>query len=596
MTLSPVSTPAETDRLARLRELVILDSAPEPVFDSIARMASDICGVPIALISLIDMERQWFKANVGLPGVNETPRDVAFCDYAIRSGAVLEVPDAEADSRFANNPLVTGAPDIRFYAGAPLILPGGQRIGTLCVIDRQPRRLTDAQTATLRSLAAIATQTLIMRRDLIDRTLGVRTEQDRAVRQLTAIIDNTTDFVSQTDSRGNIVYLNPAARRSAGIALDAPLNESWYTQFNPPETLQLYYEVILPTLKTTDVWVGETTVYAEHKREIPVSHMVIAHRDGAGKIERYSTVMRDISVEVSAKRELLRQTSILLSVTEAIADIVAVFDADLYYRFVNSAFERWIAAPRERIIGQPMLKVLGREAFDRILPSVQKALAGEAVTYESTTRRDGGVAYRAISFTPLRMDDGSIDSVVAVAQDVTAQKREEMRLRELSQRDPLTGLLNRAGFEQYLERVLGEGRGPSLALLYIDLDHFKPINDQYGHPVGDRVLQLFAQRLRNTVRPTDGVARLGGDEFAVVLTGVKDPTNAHAVAEKVITSTINPFAVGDIQLTVSASVGVSFGAYAAGGWADLVARADASLYKAKAAGRGRYAGESADQA
>ncbi len=226
MTLTPVSINDEADRLARLRELVILDSAPEPMFESIARMASDICGVPIALISLIDMERQWFKANVGLPGVNETLRDVAFCDYTIRSDAVFEVPDAEVDARFANNPLVTGAPHIRFYAGAPLILPGGQRVGTLCVIDRQARHLTDAQTAMLRSLATIATQALIMRRDLIDRTLGVRAEQDRAVRQLTAIIDNTTDFVSQTDSRGNIVYLNPAARRSSGIALDAPLNDS----------------------------------------------------------------------------------------------------------------------------------------------------------------------------------------------------------------------------------------------------------------------------------------------------------------------------------------------------------------------------------
>ncbi len=586
------TTADETDRLARLRELVILDSAPEPVFDSIARMASEICGVPIALISLIDLERQWFKANVGLPGVNETPRDIAFCNYAIRSDAVLEVPDARADARFAANPLVTGAPAIRFYAGAPLIMPGGQRVGTLCVIDRQTHHLSEMQITMLRSLAAIVTEALIMRRDLIERTLVVRAEPERAVRQLTAIIDNTTDFVSQTDSRGNIVYLNPAARRSAGIALDAPLNESWYAQFNPPETLQLYYEVILPTLKTTDVWVGETTVYGQHKREIAVSHMVIAHRDGAGKIERYSTVMRDISVEVRSKRELLQQTGILRSVTEAIPDIVAVFSVDLCYRFVNGAFERWIGASRQNIIGRRMEEVLGREAFNRMLPSLQKAVAGEPVTYEIRTRRGGVVAYRAISFIPLRMDDGSVDSVVAVAQDVTTQKREEMRLRELIQRDPLTGLLNRAGFEQYLERALDEGRGPSLALLYIDLDHFKAINDEHGHPVGDQLLKQVAQRLCKAVRPSDGVARLGGDEFAVVLSGVNARTNAHAVAEKVISAIKSPFDVGGTALSVSASVGVAFAVDAAGSVADLVARADALLYDAKAAGRGRYSGES----
>jgi len=589
---NPQTTADEADRLARLRELVILDSAPEPVFDSIARMASEICGVPIALISLIDMERQWFKANVGLPGVNETPRDIAFCDYAIRSDAVLEVPDARADSRFANNPIVTGAPDIRFYAGAPLILPGGQRVGTLCVIDRETHHLSAAQIAMLRSLAAIVTEALIMRRDLIDRTLAVRAEQERVLRQLTAIIENTTDFVSQADPQGKIVYLNPAARRASGIALDAPLTDSWYTRFNPPETLRLYSEVILPALKTTDVWLGESTVYAENQRQIPVSHMVIAHRDGAGQSERYSTVMRDVSVEVEAQRQLAQQTAILRSVTEAIPDIVAVFGVDLCYRFVNSAFERWIDAPRQTIVGRRMEAVLGPAAFNRMLPSLEKAVAGEPVTYESSTRHHGGVAYQAISFIPLRMEDGSVESVVAVAQDVTMQKREEMRLRELSLRDPLTGLLNRAGFEQHLERALIEGRGPSLALLYIDLDHFKPINDKYGHPVGDQLLQQVAQRLRKTVRPTDGIARLGGDEFAIVLSGVNARQDAHAVAEKVISSIKNPFDVAGASLTVSASVGVAFAVDAAGSVGDLVARADTQLYKAKAAGRGRYSGES----
>jgi GAF domain-containing protein len=130
----------ESPRITRLRELMVLDSAPEPLFDSIVQLASEVCGAPIALVSLVDAERQWFKANVGLPGVNETPRDVAFCAHAIEDDALFEVPDAARDPRFRANPLVIGAPDIRFYAGAPLVLPGGERIGTLCVIDRQARR------------------------------------------------------------------------------------------------------------------------------------------------------------------------------------------------------------------------------------------------------------------------------------------------------------------------------------------------------------------------------------------------------------------------------------------------------------------------
>ena len=139
-------------------------------------------------------------------------------------------------------------------------------------------------------------------------------------------------------------------------------------------------------------------------------------------------------------------------------------------------------------------------------------------------------------------------------------------------------------------------------MLYIDLDHFKPVNDQHGHGVGDQVLQRFAERMRKIVRPTDCVARLGGDEFAIVLLGVNDRKIARAVAEKVIAAANKPFAVGELQITIGVSVGVAFavsakpGASGASGWADLVARADANLYKAKAAGRGRYIDETAGSA
>ena len=177
--LHPWIAADESRRLGRLRDLVVLDTGPEPVFDAIAKLASDICGAPIALLSLVDEERLWFKANVGLPGLNETRRDIAFCAHAIDDDALFEVPDATRDDRFANNPLVTGGPGIRFYAGAPLILPGGERIGTLCVIDRQIRHLSPSQAKWLRSLATIATQALLMRRDLILKALAVRTQESR---------------------------------------------------------------------------------------------------------------------------------------------------------------------------------------------------------------------------------------------------------------------------------------------------------------------------------------------------------------------------------------------------------------------------------
>lgn len=129
---------AEASRLASLMHLGLLDTLPEPAFDALVDEAADCFATPIALVSLLDADRQWFKARRGLDAV-ETPRGVAFCNHTIRGAGPLVVPDATRDPRFANNPLVTGAPGIRFYAGAPVLAPDGARIGSICVIDSAPR-------------------------------------------------------------------------------------------------------------------------------------------------------------------------------------------------------------------------------------------------------------------------------------------------------------------------------------------------------------------------------------------------------------------------------------------------------------------------
>lgn len=162
MKLAPVP-PEEAKRLESLRGYAILDTAAEKAFDDITKLAAEVCETPVALLSFVDSERQWFKSNVGLP-VTELRRDVSFCAHAILETGLMEVKDARADERFADNPAVVNAPNVRFYAGMPLVTQDGYGLGTLCVVDWKPRELTEAQREKMKALAASAMMLLEMRR------------------------------------------------------------------------------------------------------------------------------------------------------------------------------------------------------------------------------------------------------------------------------------------------------------------------------------------------------------------------------------------------------------------------------------------------
>jgi two-component system, NtrC family, sensor kinase len=155
----------EADRLRALRSYKILDTKPEQRFDELTQLAALICGVPISMISLIDAERQWYKSRFGLD-VQQTPRALSFCTHAIMQPELFVVPDATQDERFAQNPFVTGDPHIRFYAGTPLATRDGHLLGTLCVIDREPHTLTEAQMEALEIVGRLVIANIELRRDL----------------------------------------------------------------------------------------------------------------------------------------------------------------------------------------------------------------------------------------------------------------------------------------------------------------------------------------------------------------------------------------------------------------------------------------------
>lgn len=199
---SPQIPENENERLRKLNDYGVLDSFVEREFDDIASLASKICNAPIALISLVDSDRQWFKSKIGLE-VTETPRDISYCAHAILSDEIFQVEDSEKDERFSDNPLFLNSPNVRFYAGAPLITPEGYKIGTLCVIDNQARKLDENQLQSLRILSNNVVA-------LLELKLKMKEMEDNDF-ILRDILDNTEDLIQNIKlSDGKILYANPS--------------------------------------------------------------------------------------------------------------------------------------------------------------------------------------------------------------------------------------------------------------------------------------------------------------------------------------------------------------------------------------------------
>jgi diguanylate cyclase (GGDEF)-like protein/PAS domain S-box-containing protein len=221
----------EAERLRVLGQTGLLDTRPEDDFDTLVRLASVICGTPIALITLVDRHRQWFKANVGM-ATSETPRDIAFCAHTILQPDLFIVGDATADPRFSGNPLVLSDPSIRFYAGVPLETAEGLRLGTLCVIDRSPRVLSASQRQSLQLLAEQANKQINLRRQqhALEATIAHSSLVEKELRASQALfhafMDNSPFVGFMKDAAGRMVYYNQRCADRFQIDRDAWLGKS----------------------------------------------------------------------------------------------------------------------------------------------------------------------------------------------------------------------------------------------------------------------------------------------------------------------------------------------------------------------------------
>lgn len=420
---------------------------------------------------------------------------------------------------------------------------------------------------------------------------------ERAQRMLHAIFDMTPDYIGQMGLNGELFYLNPAARRRIGLAPDAPLEGMNYTRFTAPERQEIFGKEILPTAMAQGHWNGRTALYAPDGREIPVDSTVLAHRNDRGEVEAISVVLRDLTAETLAQRERLRNEAILRAVAQTAPVLIAVLDTEQHYVYFNQSYGQHFGTTIEAWRGRHIRELLGEEQYQISLPAIEAALIGQHKDLEKAYSDRPELMILDVRYSPLRLDDGQIAGAICIARDVTAARAEEARLRHASQTDALTQLLNRNGFTLAADEKLTIARQHNhlMAVLYLDLDRFKPVNDQYGHPMGDALLRAVAGRIRHALRPNDLAARLGGDEFAVLLTMLHGPEDAELVSTKLVQAIASPFMIDQHELHIGCSVGFCV---AWGGQADLeamVAEADAKLYEAKRGGRGTWRGSQLDK-
>ena len=616
--LKPAKAPNEAQRIELLHALNLLDTPPEQVFDRLTSLASHLLHVPTALVSLVDTDRQWFKSRVGMAATG-TPRDVSFCGHAILQDDPLVVPDALSDERFLDNPIVVGGPKVRFYAGVPLRSLDGLPLGTLCVVDTNPRELSPFDLHTLVELAKLV-------------------EYEIRVRETAIIAKAQLDQYKQSLEVSEVRFRSVFERASVGITITAP-DGSWLSVndafcdivgYTREELSEISFQKIThpddlepDIVQLKRLVAGEIDRYQMEKRYIRkdgspvwVSMRVAKKISDDGGLEYFIAIIANIQARKEAEealdrlhheledrveertRELKQREFELRVVLESAYDAYVCVDETGLVTEWNGQAQKTFGWSAAEAIGQPLevliipepQRAAHRAGMARYLATRKSQIVNQRLEMPAI-RKDGTCLIVEMTIRALDFDNKTVFS--AFLHDISERKEiEAMRERE-ARHDPLTGLLNRRGLMEMLPAAIARSDRSNTALcaLFLDLDGFKQVNDDFGHDVGDLLLKEVSNRILGCLRKTDTVVRLAGDEFTVLLEGLKTGTTEAALfAQRIIEAIRRPIEIGSAVPEVGASIGIAVREpHESADPDELIRRADAAMYEAERAGKGRVA-------
>jgi diguanylate cyclase (GGDEF)-like protein/PAS domain S-box-containing protein len=395
--------------------------------------------------------------------------------------------------------------------------------------------------------------------------------------QLTAVIDAVPARIAARDRAGAIIFRN---RYSVDWSQDtAATGENGFKDtldhqvFQTGRMVPLFEEDLREQPSGMRTWL--TT-------KVPLE-------EAAGHITGVVTV----SLDITRQKEAQKLNTLLATAIEHAGDAIEITDAESRFEYVNSAFERVSGYQRAEAIGQtPLSLLMSDRSEEPHYRAVQSAIASGKVWHGTLTgrRKDGSVYQQEATISPVRNAEGEITHYVAVKRDITERLQHQARIWHLAHHDALTDLPNRVLFQDRLQQAVAHARrtGLLLAVLFIDLDNFKDVNDSLGHEFGDHLLKAVTARLRNCTRESDTVARLGGDEFAVIQTDLDRSEFAGKLAEKILERLSAPFSLEDQEIHISASIGVTICPLDQDDPHQIVKNADMAMYRAKNTGRANY--------